>query len=227
MREYNALAGYPEPKEPRYVSPNLRTIHHRIVANYRGKEFYDGERIYGHGGLKYDGRWVPIARNMYREYGLKPHAAVLHIGCDKGFLLHDFLGVDPTLKVRGTEISAYPLQHAIESVKGDLIECPYEKLPFEEAEFDLVVALGSVYALNLAGAITCLKEIERVGKGRSFITLATYETDEEYRLFKYWTLLSSTILRKEEWLEVLKHVNFRGDYAFVSAKTLNLVEKKD
>ena len=43
MREFDALSGYPEPKHPRIVSPNLRTIHHRIVACYRDKEFYDGE----------------------------------------------------------------------------------------------------------------------------------------------------------------------------------------
>ena len=64
MREFDALSGYPEPKQPRVVSSNLRTIQHRIVASYRGKELYDGDRNFGYGGFNYDGRWLPIAKNM-------------------------------------------------------------------------------------------------------------------------------------------------------------------
>ena len=81
MREFDALSGYPEPKHPRIVSPNLRTIQHRIVAGYRGKEFYDGDRNFGYGGFNYDGRWLPIAKNMCKEYGLTNQSSVLQIGC--------------------------------------------------------------------------------------------------------------------------------------------------
>ena len=62
MREFDALSGYPEPTQPWVVSPNLRTIQHHIVASYRGKEFYDGDRDFGYGGFNYDGRWLPIAQ---------------------------------------------------------------------------------------------------------------------------------------------------------------------
>ncbi len=40
MREFDALSGYPEPKQPRVVRHNLRTIQHRIVASYRDQEFF-------------------------------------------------------------------------------------------------------------------------------------------------------------------------------------------
>ena len=43
MKRINLLGSYPNPKNKRYVSENLRTINHRIVASYRGKEFYDGK----------------------------------------------------------------------------------------------------------------------------------------------------------------------------------------
>lgn len=69
MREFDALAGYPEPKQPRVVNPNLRTIHHRIVASELGKDLYDGDRNYGYGGFHYDKRWIQIAQNMCKEYG--------------------------------------------------------------------------------------------------------------------------------------------------------------
>ena len=68
MREFDALSNYPEPAQPRVVHPKIRTIHNRIVASYRGKEFYDGDRNDGYGGFKYDGRWAPIAKNMMEQY---------------------------------------------------------------------------------------------------------------------------------------------------------------
>ena len=59
----------------------------------------------------------------------------------------------------------------------------------------------------------------------SFITLASYSTDEDYWLFKDWTVIGTTILRKEEWLEVLKYSGYTGDYFFTNAKTLNLINQ--
>ena len=114
MREFNALEGYPEPKQPRVASKGLRTIHHRIIASYRGQDLYDGDRNYGYGGFSYDGRWLPIAKNMCREYNLDSQSSVLQVGCDKGFLLNDFLQVHSEMKVRGTEISNYPIENAME-----------------------------------------------------------------------------------------------------------------
>ena len=59
------------------------------------------------------------------------------------------------------------------------------RIAFADGEFDFVVAIGPVYSLNLPDAIKCLKEIQRVGKGKSFITLGAYETEEDLRLFRY------------------------------------------
>src|SRR3989304_10096969 len=130
MREFDALKGYPEPKEPRLVHPKIRTIHNRIIASYRGKEFYDGDRNNGYGGLKYDGRWVPIAKNMMEQYSLNSQSAVLQIGCDKGFLLHEFRQLCPAIKVRGTEISDYAIDCTMSSVKPFVQKAAFTELPF-------------------------------------------------------------------------------------------------
>ena len=227
MREFDALKGYPEPKEPRLVHPKIRTIHNRIIASRRAEEFYDGDRCNGYGGLKYDGRWAPIARNMAQEYSLDGQSAILQVGSDKGFLLHEFLQIFPAVKVRGTEISGYAIDHTMPSVRPSVQKAPFTELPFAAGEFDLVIAIGPVYSLNLPDAIKCLKEIQRVGRGKSFITLGAYETEEDFRLFRYWTLLGCTILSKEDWVEVLRHADYTGDYKFNTAKSLNLVEKAD
>jgi hypothetical protein len=53
--------------------------------------------------------------------------------------------------------------------------------------------------------------------------LATYETEEEYFLFKDWTLLGALLFKREEWLEILKEVKYKGNYWFTDAKSLNLI----
>lgn len=223
MREFDALSGYPDPATPRVVHPNIRTIHNRIVASYRSKAFYDGERNDGYGGFKYDGRWAPIAKNMMEEYSLGEQSAVLQVGSDKGFLLHDFLELCPTLKVRGTEVSDYAIENTMPSVKSFIKKAPFMELPFADDEFDFIIAIGPVYSLNLPDAISCLKEIQRVGKGKSFVTLGAYETEDDFKLFRYWTLLGSTVLSKDDWVQVLEHVGYTGDYKFNTARSLNLV----
>ena len=83
-----------------------------------------------------------------------------------------------------------------------------------------------MYEYDLTGAIATLKEIQRVSKGNSFVTLGSYSNQKEYIQLKQWTLWGSTLLKEEEWREVLKHVKFTGGYDFVNAKKLNLVTKR-
>jgi hypothetical protein len=225
MREFDVLSSYPEPTKPRIVHPNIRTIHNRIVASYRGEAFYDGDRNDGYGGFKYDGRWAPIAKYMLEIYSLDGQSKVLQVGSDKGFLLHELLQIAPNITVRGTEVSDYAIDYTMPSVKPFVQKAPFTELPFADDEFDFIIAIGPVYSLNLPDGIKCLKEIQRTGKGQSFITLGAYETEEDLRLFRYWTLLGSTVLSKSDWHEVLTHVGYTGDYKFNTAQSLNLVEE--
>ena len=222
MREFDVLAGYPEPANPRVVGPKLRTIHNRIIASYRDKELYDGDRNNGYGGFRYDGRWVPIVRNMVSEYGLDGTSSVLQVNCEKGFILHDFKEQIPGIRVQGTEVSQYAIDHAMDTVRDEISCAPFTELPYPDSVFDFVLAMGAVYSLTLADAISCLKEIQRVGKGKAFITLAAYETDRDKRLFEWWTLLGATLLHKRDWIEVMRHAGYTGDYKFTTAESLKL-----
>lgn len=224
MREFNALRFYPQPKDPRYVGPRIRTIKNRIAASYRDERYYDGDRNDGYGGFKYDGRCKKIVESMCADYGLTERTALLQVGCEKGFLLHDFKERFPSMKVRGTDISDYAIANAMPLIKPHIEKCGFTKLPFDDGEFDFVIAIGVVYTLTLREAISCLKEIQRVGKGKSFITLGAYRDDRGKRLFNYWTLLGSTILHVDEWVEVLKEAGYTGDYNFTTAEYLNLKE---
>ena len=89
MKQIDILQGYPAPKKKRYINQKIRSIKNKIIASYKGKEFYDGKRENGYGGFKYDGRWKKVAENIFKFYKLKENAKILQIGCDKGFLLKD------------------------------------------------------------------------------------------------------------------------------------------
>ena len=216
LREIDMLKSYPQPTE-RIVGD--RTIQHRILASYRGYDFFDGERQYGYGGMKNDGRWKDVAWDFVNEYGLGEDSLILQINCEKGFLLDELRVFRPLAKIVGVEPSSYARGHASESVRKSIL--PSWK--FDVEAFDLVIALGVVYTFNLPDAIACLRKIDRLGH-RSFITLAAYETEEDLRLFRAWSLLGTTILKRKEWIEVMKHAGYSSDYSFVSAHSLRLRE---
>jgi hypothetical protein len=211
MKEFNLLCKYPQPEE-RLIP--TRTIEDRILAAYRGWDFFDGARSSGYGGMNFDGRWKETAQFIVDQYRCE---RVVQFGCEKGFLLGELAQLG--IKVVGVESSSYARSHAPEGVKI------VSGLPTEQLSnpFDLALALGLVYTHNLHDAMSCIRMMERVAH-RAFITLAAYDTEEDLRLFRRWTLLGTTILKKAEWIEVLKHCGYTGDYWFITAEYLRLKE---
>ena len=226
MREFNLLEEYPKLDQPRYVASNLRTLKERIVANQRDENFFDGHRNFGYGGYKYDGRWKKVAKKLSDEYGLNNNSSFLQLNSEKGFLLKDLKDLHPKMSLKGLETSTYAKENTLKEVKQNIqIVKDYKKINSEKNEFDFVMALGVVYTYNLKDCMQVLSEIERVGKGKSFITLASYETKEDYWLFKDWTLIGASIFKKEEWIEILQHTKYSGDYYFTNSHTLNIKRK--
>ncbi len=221
MEEFDI--GYPHSSAQRVLKRGFRTIHNRMVAAGLGREYYDGRREDGYSGFRYDGRWAQIIPRLADRYGLTSNSAVLDVGCKKGFFLHDLKQAFPGIRVKGVENHPYPLEYAMESVKDDVILAPYEELPFEDGRFDFVMAYAAIYMLNLRGVMESLREIQRVGTGRSFVTVGAYRTREGRELLEEWTLLGTTILHVDEWLEVFRETGYTGDYAFTMAESLNLV----
>ena len=221
MREFNLLQDLPQSTEPRIVTN--RTIKSRIIASERDEEFYDGDRINGYGGYSYDGRYKPVAKRIIDEYNISFDGSVLHVGSDKGFLLYDLREQLPCAHLRGLEVSNYAMTHTVNKVYSCIRRGILTDFPFPDKKFDFVIASG-IYSLNLPDVIKSLKQRQRVCKGTSHITLGAFETEEEEKLFRKWTLLGTTILSKNDWLEVLDHVKYTGDYWFNTAKTLNLKE---
>lgn len=216
---------YPYGQTQRIVPEGFRTIHNRISAFKLDREYYDGNRENGYGGYHYDGRWKNIISTILNRYGLSSSSCVLDVGCKKGFFLHDLKETLPGITVRGVENHLYPLENCMDSVKADVQFAPYQSLPFLDHSFDFVMAFASIYMLNLGDVMAALLEIERVGKGKSYITVGAYRTAEERELFYDWTVLGTTVLHVDEWLEVFKHCGYTGDYYFTTASSLHLARE--
>ena len=197
-----------------------RTIVNKIKAWALDKEYYDGRRINGYGGFKYDGRWKVLLPKIINRYRLTKKSKVLDLGSKKSFLLKDLNILIPGIKSFGIENHSYPLKKAVKS-KSKLILSEYYNIPFKDQYFDFLIAFNSVYMQNLGDVIKTLKEIERVSK-KSFVVLASGETHEERIKFYKWTLIGTTILLKKEWKILFKKLKFKGDYYFSSAKSLGL-----
>ncbi len=197
-----------------------RTVINKYNAWQLEKKYYDGNRLDGYGGFKYDGRWLKLLPKIIKRYKLTNKSKILDLGCKKGFLLKDINILLPGIKSYGVENHPYPLKKAVKC-KSKLIQCNYYDLPFKNKHFDFVIAFNSLYMQNLGDVIKSLKEIQRVSK-KSYVILASGENDHERNKFYRWTLIGTTILLKKEWKALFKKIKFNGDYYFSSSKSLGV-----
>ena len=211
---------FKKPVKVRSKVAKERTVINKINAWELGKEYYDGKRLNGYGGFKYDGRWKKLLPKIIKKYKLKKGSKVLDLGCKKGFLLKDLNLLIPGIKSYGIENHSYALKKAVKC-NSKLIKSDYYTIPFKNKYFDFVIAFNSLYMQNLGDVIKSLKEIERVSK-KSYIVLASGENDEERNKFYRWTLIGTSILLKKEWKTLFKKIKFKGDYYFSSAKSLGV-----
>lgn len=185
----------------------------RISKQY-GEMYFDGPRDYGYGGYRYDGRWVPVAKDMVEHFGLKSGDRVLDIGCAKGFLVKDLMKVCPGLEVFGLDISEYALKHCEPEVVGRLHLGNANNLPFPDHSFDAVISLNTIHNFDQAGVIVAMKELQRVSKGKGFVQVDSYRTPEQKQLFLDWVLTAEFHDYPEGWIALFKEAGYTGDYAW-------------
>jgi SAM-dependent methyltransferase len=220
MGKHFDIGYFKKPVKVRAKVSKERTVINKIYAWQLGKEYYDGSRLNGYGGFKYDGRWLKLLPKIIKRYKLKKSSKVLDLGCKKGFLLKDLNILIPGIKSYGIENHPYALKKSIKC-NSKLIQSEYYSIPFKDKYFDFVIAFNSLYMHNLGDVIKSLREIERVSK-KSYIVLASGENNEERNRFYKWTLIGTSILLKKEWKILFKKIKFTGDYYFSSAKSLGV-----
>jgi SAM-dependent methyltransferase len=196
-----------------------RMVDSKVECMLKAKEYeadyWDGDRRYGYGGYKYDGRWKVVAENLIQQYGLKDGASILDIGCGKAHLLYEFKKLLPNAKITGIDISKHGLADAPEEVRGHLFEYrAQDPLPFGDKSFDLVISLTTMHNLKLFELKTFLTEVERVGKN-AYLMTESYRNELELFNLQCWALTCESFLETSEWIWLFNHFGYTGDYEFI------------
>lgn len=217
MAEINFLERYQKATTRNYVQ---RVVEHdkaecAQVAKQWGFDYWDGDRQFGYGGMRYDGRWRPIAEDIARHYDLKPGMRVLDIGCGKAFLLYELTQVVPGLEVAGLDISAYGIANAKEEVRPFLVEGHCRTLPFPDKHFDFVFSINTFHNLYNYELMDAMKEMERVGKGAKWLCVESYRNEKEKANLLYWQLTCETFYTPAEWQWFADLAGFTGDLGYI------------
>ena len=185
------------------------------VAVRFDRDYWDGDRTYGYGGYRYDGRWRPVAERIVSGYDLKSGQRVLDVGCGKGFLLYELTQLVPGLQVAGLDISSYAIEQAKEEIQPFLQQGHAKALPFEADQFDLVYSINTLHNLYLNDLWAAIAEIERVGRRAKHISVEAYRTEREKVNLMYWQLTCRAFHTPAEWKWLFGKVGYTGDYGFI------------
>jgi SAM-dependent methyltransferase len=212
-REIDLLVNYPKTKRNLDERAEEKTEEVRTVARRFGREFFDGDRKYGYGGYNYLPRfWQPVIPTFREYFGLSAESSVLDVGCGKGFMMHDLAALIPGITVKGIDISGYAIENAIEDMRPHVSAANAMELPYPDSSFDVVISINTVHNLEREQCGKALREIERVSRGKSFITVDAYRTEEEKKRMYAWNLTARTIMSVDEWVAFFGEVGYTGDY---------------
>jgi ubiquinone/menaquinone biosynthesis C-methylase UbiE len=211
--EIDLLKNYPKTKRDLKQRADSKTEEDRAIARKFGKEFFDGDRNHGYGGFGYMSRfWQPVIPTFQEHFNMDKNTKVLDVGCAKGFMLYDMRELIPGISVRGIDISEYAVENAKEEIKEFVSVADARKLPFKDDSFDVVISINTIHNLDKEECAKALKEIERVSRGKSFITVDAYRNDEEKEAMFAWNLTAKTIMSVDEWIAFFDEVGYTGDY---------------
>ena len=185
------------------------------VAKKYGYDYWDGDRKYGYGGYRYDGRWKSVAKRLAEYYQLKPGQKVLDVGCGMAHLLYELTLVVPGLIVNGIDISQYALEHAKEEIRDRLQFGRAQDIPFADDEFDLVISLSTLHNLKIFDLKNAVQEIKRVSKEKSYIMVESFRNDREEVNMLYWQLTCASYYSVDEWEWLYHEWGYHGDYSFI------------
>lgn len=212
-QEIDLLVNYPRTKRNVDERGQTKSEEDRAIARRFGREFFDGDRRHGYGGFNYMPRfWQPVIPTFQQHFGLSASSSVLDVGCAKGFMLHDMAELIPGITVKGVDVSDYAIEHAIDDMKPHVSVASATKLPFADKSFDVVISINTVHNLVRDDCATALREIERVARKGSFITVDAYRDDEEKRRMMAWNLTAQTIMHVDEWKAFFAEIGYTGDY---------------
>ena len=212
-KEIDLLVNYPKTKRDVMEIASTKRESDRAVARQFGRDFFDGDRRHGYGGFSYHPRfWQPVVPTFREHYKLCAGMSLLDVGCAKGFMLHDLCEIIPGVQIAGVDVSEYAIKNSLPSVQEHLQVANATNLPFSDNSFDVVVSINTVHNLELEECALALKEIQRVSRGKAFVTVDAYRTPEEKERMFAWNLTAKTVMSIDKWVVFFNSVGYTGDY---------------
>lgn len=187
-----------------------------VIAKKFSFDYWDGDRKFGYGGYRYDGRWEPLAKTLIKHYNIIDGQKILDVCCGKGYLLFEFKKILPNLEIIGLDISKYAIENGKPEIKENLILGNASDLPFKDNEFDFVISLGGLHNLKLNELFIAIKEIERVGNSKKkYIMVESWESEKQKTNLLYWQLTCESFFDTKTWKWIFKVNNYSGDCGFI------------
>ena len=212
-KEIDLLKNYPKSRRDTKGRARVITEEDREIARQYGKDFFDGDRTYGYGGFKYMSRfWGPVVPDLQKHFNLTSDSSLLDVGCAKGFMLYDIQQHIRSINLAGLDVSEYALENAKEEIKHLVRLGNAKELPYEDNSFDVVMSINTVHNLAEHECGQALREIERVSKGKSFITVDAYRNEEEKERMLEWALTAKTIMHVNDWKTFFQDYGYTGDF---------------
>lgn len=213
-KEVNLLKNYPKTKRNLEERAQNKSEEDRKIARKFDREFFDGDRKHGYGGFKYNSKfWEPVIPTFRDYWDLgNTNKTVLDIGCGKGFMVYDLIRLISNLEVKGIDISEYAINNCKDEVSDFLSVADAKELPFEDKSFDVVISINTIHNLDIDNCAKALREINRVSKKHSFVTVDAFRNEEEEKRMLRWNLTAKTIMSVSDWEVFFKKNNYKGDY---------------
>lgn len=190
-------------------------VHCMEVAKEYERDYWDGDRRYGYGGYRYDGRWKAVAERLVEIYALRPDSRVLDVGCGKAHLLYELRKLLPQAELHGIDVSRHGLADAPEEIRPALRRMrAQDPLPWGDRHFDLVISLGCLHNLRVFELERALPEIERVGR-QKYSMVESYRNERELFNLQCWALTCESFFDVGEWIWLYRHFGYTGDYEFI------------
>ena len=211
--EIDLLRNYPKSKRD-LSARSKKTDQDKEIARKFDKDFFDGDRRYGYGGYFYNEKfWTKTVIDFKNHWNLSKNSSILDVGCGKGFMIYDFLQLIPDLKkINGVDISRYAIENSKKEISKFLSVANANDLPFDDDSYDYVISINTIHNLDLFNCKKAIKEISRVSKKGSFITVDAYDNEEDKKRMYDWNLTAKTILSINDWKKIFSECDYKGDF---------------
>jgi ubiquinone/menaquinone biosynthesis C-methylase UbiE len=214
MPETNLMVHYPSGKGRAAERPAITEQDKRISKQF-GRDYFDGDRRHGYGGFSYHPRfWTDTVRHIRDVYQLPEDAAILDVGCAKGFMLYDFMLLMPQARVAGIDVSSYAIENALEPVRPFVEMGNAKALPYDDHSFDLVISINTIHNLPYDECKQSLREIQRVSRRHAFVMVDAFRNEQQRQAMLQWVLTAETMLSTADWLKLFAEAGYTGDYSW-------------